>query len=260
MGIKLRFERPFVRDNTNRIVANESELVQQANLIATKVSQTDFNGNTISSLINQTATTIKIQAQKIQLEGLVTANNNFKVLLDGSIEAVNGKFSGNINGGTINIGSRFSVDASGNLVASNATLSGSITATKMVAPNGADYYGEIGVTSGLVGFGLFDLRYSTEAFFEVLEISGGNGFRIRDKFNRSRFEVGLDYSYIPDQNGYYRFSATSSQTVLKDHLNAIRVQITNTATILYSGNTSNYLIVNNDGIFVIRNNNIVASW
>lgn len=215
MGIKLRFERPFVRDNTNRIVANESELVQQANLIATKVSQTDFNGNTISSLINQTATTIKIQAQKIQLEGLVTANNNFKVLLDGSIEAINGKFSGNINGGTINIGSRFSVDSSGNLVASNAVLSGSITATRMVSPTSTNYYGEIGMTDVGVGFGLFDLRFGNEAFFEILETVSGNGFLIRDKFNTTRIEVSQSLTRINSPN-------RNIQLVLADDYASIR--------------------------------------
>lgn len=187
MGIKLRFERPFVRDNTNRVVANESELVQQANLIASKVSQTDFNGNTISSLINQTATTIKIQAEKIQLEGIVTANSNFKVLLDGSIEAVNAK------------------------------LSGSITATKMVSPSGTDYYGEIGVTSGLVGFGLFDLRYNTEAFFEIIETSGGNGFLIRDKNNRTRYEATQDVTRMTSPNGNIRVNITDTYVnIIKD--------------------------------------------
>lgn len=44
-----------------------------------------------------TRTIVKLQANHIKLEGLVTANNNFKVLGDGSIEAVNGKFSGEIN-------------------------------------------------------------------------------------------------------------------------------------------------------------------
>ena len=58
-----------------------------------------------------TGTQLLIQADNIKLEGLVTANNNFKILLDGSIEAVNGKFSGTIEGadfigGEIN-GSRF---------------------------------------------------------------------------------------------------------------------------------------------------------
>lgn len=51
----------------------------------------------IISCINQTAEEITIQANKISLEGLVTANGGFKVLEDGSVETINGKFSGAIN-------------------------------------------------------------------------------------------------------------------------------------------------------------------
>ena len=40
---------------------------------------------------------VKIKAANIQLEGLVTANGNFKILEDGSIETINGKFTGEIN-------------------------------------------------------------------------------------------------------------------------------------------------------------------
>ena len=39
---------------------------------------------------------VKIKADYIQLEGIVTANGNFKILADGSIETINGKFSGEI--------------------------------------------------------------------------------------------------------------------------------------------------------------------
>lgn len=45
----------------------------------------------------QTRTVIKLTADNIKLEGLVTANQNFKIKADGSIEAVNGKFGGQIN-------------------------------------------------------------------------------------------------------------------------------------------------------------------
>lgn len=55
------------------------------------------NGATIISTINQTAEEVAIEASKIRLEGIVTANNKFKVLLDGSIEATDGRFSGTIN-------------------------------------------------------------------------------------------------------------------------------------------------------------------
>lgn len=51
----------------------------------------------IVSCINQTPESITIQANKISLEGLITANGGFKVLEDGSVETINGKFSGAIN-------------------------------------------------------------------------------------------------------------------------------------------------------------------
>ena len=55
----------------------------------------------VISAINQTAETVKIKANKITLEGLVTANSNFKILTNGSIEAKNGKFTGTVSGSTI---------------------------------------------------------------------------------------------------------------------------------------------------------------
>ena len=76
----------------NRITAAESSITQQAAEIALTVKKDD-----VISSINQSAESVAIQASKIKLEGLVTANSNFKVLADGSIEAVNGKFTGEIN-------------------------------------------------------------------------------------------------------------------------------------------------------------------
>ena len=58
-------------------------------LIGVGVEETDADGNS--------TTVIKLTADHIQLEGLVTANGNFKILADGSIEAVNGKFTGTVN-------------------------------------------------------------------------------------------------------------------------------------------------------------------
>ena len=56
------------------------------------------NGEKIVSYINQSPDTVTIHAQHIKLEGLVTANNNFKILADGSIEAKNGIFNGSVSG------------------------------------------------------------------------------------------------------------------------------------------------------------------
>ena len=48
----------------------------------------------IISCINQTPESITIQANKISLEGLITANSNFKILQDGSMETIAGKIGG----------------------------------------------------------------------------------------------------------------------------------------------------------------------
>lgn len=60
-----------------RISSAESSITQQAHQIQQKVSQTDYNGNTLVSMINQTAGNIKIQADNIDLIG--------GVLVDGYI-------------------------------------------------------------------------------------------------------------------------------------------------------------------------------
>lgn len=75
-----------------RVEATEKSIIENADNIELRVKKGD-----IISSINQSAEEIQIKAEKIKLEGLVTANNNFKILEDGSIETVNGKFSGMIN-------------------------------------------------------------------------------------------------------------------------------------------------------------------
>lgn len=75
----------YAQDNTGKIA-----------LIGVSVEETDEYGNKVSK--------IKLTADNIQLEGLVTANGNFKILEDGSIEAVNGKFTGEIDSNKGKIG------------------------------------------------------------------------------------------------------------------------------------------------------------
>lgn len=60
-------------------------------------SSLTLTDETITAIANSD---IKFKAKNISLEGLVTANNNFKILADGSIEAVNAKFTGDISGST----------------------------------------------------------------------------------------------------------------------------------------------------------------
>lgn len=65
-------------------------------LIGVRVEEEDEYGNTTSKIV--------LTADHIQLEGLVTANQNFKILEDGSIEARNGKFTGEIDANKGKIG------------------------------------------------------------------------------------------------------------------------------------------------------------
>ena len=87
--------------------------------VGVEESYTDEDGQ------EKTRTVIKLTADNIKLEGLVTANQNFKIKADGSIEAVNGKFGGQVNaqsgfiGGFViandHIGVAYKEDEDGNL-------------------------------------------------------------------------------------------------------------------------------------------------
>lgn len=81
----------------------ETALAVLKDSILTEVSKKVGKTEIVSS-INQTAEKIKITASKISLEGLVTANTNFRILEDGSMEARNGKFTGTVTGSTIQTG------------------------------------------------------------------------------------------------------------------------------------------------------------
>lgn len=66
-----------------------SAIRQTADSINTEVSK-KVNGDEIISKINQSAENVSIEANKINLNGAVTANQNFKIGLDGSMEALFG--------------------------------------------------------------------------------------------------------------------------------------------------------------------------
>lgn len=91
------YEGPVQRE-TKRLY---SQILKKQNEINLAIKS--FDGNMIISMINLSETTATIQAPKIKFEGLVTANSNFKILTDGSIEATNAVISGKITatGGTI---------------------------------------------------------------------------------------------------------------------------------------------------------------
>ena len=143
------------------VTDGERQASIEASLDSIKLDYVSKNG--IVSAINLSEELIQIEASKIRLEGVVTVNGNFKVGLDGSIEANNGRFQGAISGssislggnantgyivvnngsgaeigrwdkngisvkaGSFNIGEKFKVDTSGNLEATGGKFTGDIS-------------------------------------------------------------------------------------------------------------------------------------
>ena len=125
----------------SRISANTSSIAINASNIALKVSSTDYNGNTIASLINQTATTVSISASKIDLNGYVTVSSlgsGGSTTIDGSRITTGTINAININGSTIT-GSTLKTAASGRRVEigtnglQRITLSNSLNSSSIIS-------------------------------------------------------------------------------------------------------------------------------
>lgn len=75
-----------------------SQKITDSAIVSTVTSSIAWGGKAdkaqLISQINQTAESVTIQASKISLEGLVTANNYFKINTDGSYESIKGKVGG----------------------------------------------------------------------------------------------------------------------------------------------------------------------
>lgn len=71
--------------------------------VGKKVNNEDFTSANITLKLNDGTSTAKIKADKIDINGTVSANGNFKVDTNGNMECNNGKFNGGnivLNGGT----------------------------------------------------------------------------------------------------------------------------------------------------------------
>ena len=99
-------------DSISAIVSDVDVGLSALSITVGNISTTVYNQHgVLLSQISQDGENVLIQASKIKLEGLVTANQNFKILADGSIEAKNGKFTGTITSTSGTIGG-FQINAS----------------------------------------------------------------------------------------------------------------------------------------------------
>lgn len=182
----------YTKDEINTTLGSYSTITQTAASIATRVATTDYNGNTIASLINQTATTIAISASKINLTGYVTMTNletagqttiNGDNITTGTLSA-DRIYGGTINGTNVNIT---------NLNASNINA-GSMSVDRLTAGSVSGwYFGANTISRGqitlgndyirLEGYGtsdatinFYNTRYGTTTRIYAYDQSGAMGF------------------------------------------------------------------------------------
>jgi Holliday junction resolvase-like predicted endonuclease len=96
------------------IIRQGAGLITKSNVAALFAIGAD---GTLQSFVGASTDGVKIKASNITLEGLVTANQNFKILADGSIETLNAKISGEIYIADGKI--RLNTDGSGQLANGN---------------------------------------------------------------------------------------------------------------------------------------------
>lgn len=82
-----------ITSEVSRAKGAESALGSRITQTETEIESKVSAGEIVSS-INQTAQSVKIDASKIDFNGIVTANNYFKILTDGSMECISGKIGG----------------------------------------------------------------------------------------------------------------------------------------------------------------------
>ena len=197
-----------IDDLGTRVSSNESLISQHSSQISMKVSQTDFNGNTIASLINQTADTVTIDASKINLRGAVTVLSDLSNDL-GSITA------GNIDLQTdIKVGSRVWLNGGyeGGIYFDRLGSSGKLysTGTNLVLANdnvqistmyGATVYGGLRVEGGLTVDGMPVTGgggYSAPSGDYPTTRTSGLSFGFSTAADRLYVGLnGYDYGYIP---------------------------------------------------------------
>lgn len=229
-----------------RITSAEQKITDDAIVSTVRKStlyKNDLNGKVnsteIISTINQTAEAIKIQASKIKLEGLVTANSYFKILTNGSIEAVNGKFTGTITATSGTIGGW---RISGNLLQSDYNLSGTQKTTIIDSKNHIIKFSSVGTDSSSGGritnevvLSADGISYETEIFYEdIVKYDWQSMYLSSENITFSDGDHGAS-SKLSTYN--LTFASGASNTIILDgssgKINAIS---SITASTFYTGN------------------------
>ena len=241
----------------------QSVISQQAGQIASKVSQTDYNGNTIASLINQSADSVKIQANHIVLSGDVVLKSN---LTDGTTQ-ISGT---NIKTGTIDASqvTVANIDASkittGQIQASQINVS-SINIDSAQITSGTINQARIpNLDASKITSGEIDARVVTVNHIDASNITAGNmnvshlTGTIRDNGQTPSWTIDFDSGYMSIGNisaNNINGGTMSANYISGGTINGNDVNITNLNASNISGGT---IDANNVTITNLNASNIKA--
>ena len=90
---KIEVQEGLITAEVSRAKGEEEKLRSAITMTETEI-ESKVSAGEIASSINQTAQSVKINASKIDFNGIVTANSYFKILTDGSMECISGKIGG----------------------------------------------------------------------------------------------------------------------------------------------------------------------
>lgn len=193
---------------------------------------------------------IKLTGEEILLEGAVTANGNFKILEDGSIEAKNGKFTGNIIAQTGKIGG-FKIEG-GSLLWQTYDYFGGVSRSVRMGLSSDDTMGVIDVRFNAATEGRFGIN--------VLGSAPGGACIYASRYSEENLR-----SY-PNKNntyaGYFDGSVMVSETmyskmVLAESYGVITKRDSDGTIIYMQGASSGNLIDLDDYRFTVKNGIIV---
>ena len=193
---------------TDTKLTSYSTITQLNNQIATRVATTSYNGATIASVINQAADSVKIAAKHITLEGTVTANGNFKVNTNGTIEAT---------GAIIKGASELQISASSES-ANYISIEHSKSKTTLFS-SGISVWNKSTASDANTRA---TLNGALLGFYTGTNSSGGGGTQ--------RLNIGPSGLFVKDTSGVTRVVASSGAIQVKDPAGTIRLSMPALAT------------------------------
>lgn len=201
-------------DNKLEYYATKSEVKITTDGISQTV-QKKVGYNDVISAINQSAESIAIKANKIRLEGIVTANGGFSIDTWGNVTAKNGTFSGNIKGSTITGSTINIVDGNGctiDLNASGLTINANKN-TNIFGHQGGIL--EIGTTKSILDSMFSPITFAEYGYNKLWNVP------LADGCNKFRFVWNvMSSSYVEIQTlfGAYGISVWPSDRKFKENI------------------------------------------